>query len=117
MIRCEDGEALRRAIDEGAPLYANVRARDHHTCCAVCLQEMIAEELAVRLPCEHIFHEDCVRQWLTSQHTCPTCRAPLPTRGETRSNPEGGTEPLPPTWADFPHPRGGHAQPSTAMYS
>ena len=44
----------------------------------VCLQEFLAEELAVRLPCSHAFHEDCVRTWLKKQHTCPTCRNPLP---------------------------------------
>ncbi|KAL1526720.1 hypothetical protein AB1Y20_015417 [Prymnesium parvum] len=115
MICAQDGEVLRRAIEGGELLHAHLIARDHHTCCAVCLQEMIAEELAVRLPCDHTFHEECVRQWLRNQHTCPTCRSALPARDETHRRPDGA--PLLPTWADYPLPRGDRTQPSTAMYS
>ena len=44
-------------------LHGHARASDHRTACAVCLQEMMAEEKAVRLPCDHMFNEECVRQW------------------------------------------------------
>lgn len=29
-------------------------------------------------PCEHIFHNDCLLQWLKVKNTCPDCRAVLP---------------------------------------
>lgn len=36
---------------------------------------MIAEQLVVRLPCDHAFHEDCVRRWFTNQvPPCPRLR-------------------------------------------
>ena len=50
--------------------------------CAICLDEMTAEEAdrsCARLPrCMHTFHEDCLLPWLRDCHaTCPTCRTPL----------------------------------------
>jgi hypothetical protein len=36
----------------------------------------------MRLPCNHSYHEDCVRKWLRLQHTCPTCRHALPMNSE-----------------------------------
>ncbi|CAM6129663.1 unnamed protein product [Calypogeia fissa] len=44
------------------------------TTCIICLQEMSE---AKKLPCGHLFHNDCLGQWLIRQPTCPTCRAPV----------------------------------------
>ena len=107
----------------GGGLWAHASARDHRTSCAVCLQEMLAEELAVHLPCDHRFHERCARQWLSKQHTCPTCRAPLPRKGardgaaERRESEERDAGGELPTWADFAPPRGNAPMPASSMYT
>ena len=33
----------------------------------------------IKMPCSHVFHEDCLLQWLKEHSTCPICRMSLPT--------------------------------------
>eukprot|EP00118_Oscarella_pearsei_P021368 m.239300 g.239300 ORF g.239300 m.239300 type:complete len:5831 (+) comp40181_c2_seq5:266-17758(+) len=32
----------------------------------------------VQLPCQHIFCQGCITDWIGEQHTCPNCRAEMP---------------------------------------
>lgn len=32
-----------------------------------------------RLPCMHLFHIECVDQWLTNNKRCPICRVDIET--------------------------------------
>mmetsp|Transcript_36965 Transcript_36965/g.118553 ORF Transcript_36965/g.118553 Transcript_36965/m.118553 type:complete len:83 (+) Transcript_36965:1034-1282(+) len=82
------------------------------------MEELVASTLAVRLPCRHTFHEECLRAWLSKHNTCPTCRAKLPTTAEVAAaeeEREGG--PPPPSWLDYPLPRAGAPPSSSSMYT
>lgn len=46
--------------------------------CVICRDEG-AGEGTCEMPCSHVFHSGCVRRWLKSVNTCPTCRFELPT--------------------------------------
>ncbi|KAI9301171.1 hypothetical protein BJ944DRAFT_169564, partial [Cunninghamella echinulata] len=39
--------------------------------CAVCKDEFILDESVIELPCQHIFHDDCIKPWLKVNGTCP----------------------------------------------
>jgi hypothetical protein len=98
-------------------LWGHAICRDHRTACAVCMEELVASTMAVQLPCSHVFHSECLRVWLSKQHTCPTCRAKLPTRADREAKErerERGDVPL--SWANYPLPTTG-MPPVSAMYT
>ena len=47
--------------------------------CNICLSQMETSETLRALPCAHAFHAACINRWLSRAHTCPTCRATVPT--------------------------------------
>lgn len=50
-----------------------------HTSCPVCLEDFVEGITEVRaLPCEHFFHDECLKSWLNQSKTCPLCRHQLP---------------------------------------
>lgn len=48
--------------------------------CPVCMEEVIIGSHLARMPCSHMFHQDCILEWLKRSHTCPVCRFKLPIR-------------------------------------
>jgi len=46
--------------------------------CPICL-DVLEEQSHVRcLPCEHVFHQDCLETWyLKGRYSCPMCKSPF----------------------------------------
>lgn len=42
--------------------------------CTICLEVIDCGEHVRRLPCTHLFHEDCLADWLKTSKSCPNCR-------------------------------------------
>jgi len=45
--------------------------------CSICLQVFNENEILLRLPCQHKFHNNCINTWLNNNQSCPLCRATL----------------------------------------
>lgn len=61
-------------VIEGLPrltLDQNTLEASNHKNCSICLTPFEIGEKAVRIPCKHIFHEDCLVPWLKQNGTCP----------------------------------------------
>ncbi|KAI4460003.1 e3 ubiquitin-protein ligase praja [Holotrichia oblita] len=53
--------------------------------CSVCWEDFSLKEKVRQLPCQHVYHEPCIRPWLELHGTCPICRQNLVT-GEQQNN-------------------------------
>jgi len=47
--------------------------------CSICIDELEVGQEAMRIPCGHLYHEECVKDWLKKSNECPVCRYELPT--------------------------------------
>ncbi|CAJ2679594.1 RING finger protein [Trifolium pratense] len=45
--------------------------------CSICLVDFSVGLEAIRLPCLHLYHKDCIFEWLDRSSTCPMCRRPV----------------------------------------
>jgi len=51
--------------------------------CAICQEDFAVKEKAKQLPCQHLYHETCVLQWLEKHNSCPVCRHALESEKQT----------------------------------
>ena len=43
--------------------------------CSICLENFKTTLKGCKLPCGHIFHENCIKEWLSKHNNrCPVCR-------------------------------------------
>ena len=78
-----DEEAVRPASEESIMGLEMVRIEEGSVGlagedCAVCLDEFSIGSEARRMPCSHIYHQDCIVLWLGTSNLCPMCRYRLP---------------------------------------
>ncbi|CAH0731892.1 unnamed protein product, partial [Brenthis ino] len=59
-----------------APAPAAPRADEK---CTICLCVFEVDAYCRRLPCMHLFHMECVDQWLSTNKHCPICRVDIET--------------------------------------
>ena len=54
--------------------------------CPVCKDEFPVGQVVLVLPCKHIFHEECIKEWLKRNNTCPVCRFAVDGSSGSNSN-------------------------------
>ncbi|KAK7319480.1 hypothetical protein RJT34_04201 [Clitoria ternatea] len=53
--------------------------KDEH--CTICMEEFDSDNQVAEvsmMPCDHIFHQQCIMSWLQISHMCPLCRYSMP---------------------------------------
>ncbi|SNX85679.1 uncharacterized protein MEPE_04388 [Melanopsichium pennsylvanicum] len=89
-------------------------------------EEDLQQDELISMPCNHIFHLDCLVPWLRLHGTCPVCRVSIVTpREESESNSGGGggernpeddpSEQLPGGWPPPPNPMTSLFNPATLV--
>lgn len=49
-----------------------------HTECSICLDKFADDIIVSQTPCNHVFHHECIKQWITTQtNNCPMCRVKI----------------------------------------
>ena len=49
-----------------------------HLCrCVICMTDFVYGDPIRFLPCMHIYHMDCIDDWLMRSFTCPSCMEPV----------------------------------------
>ena len=46
--------------------------------CTICLDNIKPDDFIVNLPCNHLYHKNCIRNWFINNNTCPVCRINIP---------------------------------------
>ena len=41
--------------------------------CGICMDSFFDGEMVKKLPCGHIYHKDCLSQWIQTKNNCPFC--------------------------------------------
>ena len=45
--------------------------------CTICLEEFNQQEMLMILNCSHLFHKECIEEWLEKKPICPNCNQPI----------------------------------------
>ena len=48
---------------------------DKNNHCSICLEDFNSEKEIVFLDCKHIYHMECIIEWINKDPSCPLCRS------------------------------------------
>ncbi|XP_051116360.1 E3 ubiquitin-protein ligase RDUF2-like isoform X2 [Andrographis paniculata] len=90
--RIDNNSPASKAAVESMP---TIEITDQHIVveeyCAVCKEAFELGAEAREMPCNHLYHHDCILPWLSLRNSCPVCRHELPTDNESfNRNPNSG---------------------------
>lgn len=67
--QCNRDKDSKNTIDE-----SDKERTTNFTDCSICLEQFSEGDTVKKLKCKHIFHPECIQQWLSKEASCPLCR-------------------------------------------
>jgi len=83
--------ASRSSIDAMPTIKITQRHLRSDSHCPVCKDRFELGSEARQMPCNHLYHSDCIVPWLVQHNSCPVCRQELPPQGLNLSSNNRGT--------------------------
>lgn len=77
--------APRSAIDAMPTIKISQRHLNTDAHCPVCQDKFELGARARQMPCDHIYHSDCIVPWLVEHNSCPVCRVELPSQSSANA--------------------------------
>ncbi len=74
----DEEEEERDQLYHSTSTRSSTSARQHGMMCSICLSTFEEGEGVGRLPCQHVFHAACIKDWLGLKQTCPLCMRNVP---------------------------------------
>ena len=71
--RCKDKQKI-RLLNDTINYMDNESVESVVGECSVCLDSLNNSEELIQLVCGHIYHKECVHEWISRKNTCPNCR-------------------------------------------
>ncbi|WCJ28697.1 RING/U-box superfamily protein [Euphorbia peplus] len=75
--------AARSSIDAMPTIKISQRHLRSDSHCPVCKDKFELGSEARQMPCNHMYHSDCIVPWLVQHNSCPVCRQELSTQGSS----------------------------------
>ena len=69
-------QLLLQKMSEEITQFNNILYKENDGC-VICLDNFKTDEKIIKLPCNHIYHPECIQEWLKNNITCPLCRNEL----------------------------------------
>jgi hypothetical protein len=67
-------EKINDALELKVLIYDEISDKEKDKECSICLSEFEKESKVSLITCNHLFHNDCIREWSMYKQNCPICR-------------------------------------------
>lgn len=60
-----------------SPICIRIQPNSDQEVCFICREGYGEDDCAIALPCKHVFHQECYREWGKRHEQCPYCQKPV----------------------------------------